>query len=96
MSVEEVLTENGAEVQHRGAPLPGEIWRHFKGGEYEFIGVAFGRNDKAAEFIYRGVNSKTMWRAKPSEWWELVPNVAPLRNMVPRFKLVKDANGNPV
>lgn len=64
------------------------LYRHFKGGFYKVIGMARSSEDwdGPREVIYHALETpRALIRRPASMWNELVPNVAPLRNMVPRF-----------
>lgn len=64
----------------RRDPLPGERWRHFKGGEYEIVAVAKGTwTDHPRYVVYRAADG-TVWVRPLAEFMGSVrPDEPPLR-----------------
>jgi hypothetical protein len=77
-----------AEPQDAGTtPRPGR-YRHFKGGEYEVLGVARHSEDLEDMVVYRPLYNDTgLWVRPVSMFLEKVEREG---RLVPRFALIED------
>lgn len=76
----------------RSTPQPGQIWRHYKGGEYEVVAVALMEANHHRVVIYRPLrNMGLVWARPYSEWHDTVgiPTLSGGIRKVPRFEYVR-------
>jgi hypothetical protein len=70
-------------------PLPGEIYKHYKGGTYEIISLAIHTETKETLVIYKSLNFGSV-HARPFEIWndtvQIEESKGELKTIVPRFK----------
>lgn len=86
-----------ADVQPPGpaTPLPGEIWRHFKGGVYRIVTISFHHETSDPWVVYQNVASGTDRHRELSGFMERVAHSGPTRDLIPRFKRTHLADGTP-
>jgi hypothetical protein len=71
------------------------IYRHYKGGEYDFIGVALVEATLAPVVVYRSTEDGTIWTRPAAEFFGKVqcpPTGDGVMTLIPRFTPVS-ANG---
>lgn len=49
-------------------PVPGELWRHFKGGTYRVVAVATEEDTGRALVVYESVADGTTWARALGRW----------------------------
>lgn len=76
-------------------PLPGEIWRHFKGGVYRIITISFDHIKTDPWVVYRNVDSCTTYHRELSDFMARIAHPGPTRDLIPRFKRTHLADGTP-
>ena len=76
---------------HRLTPSPGEIWRHFRGGDYEIVTISHEPEKGMRPFVvYKGVLTGTTWHRPLDEFMGSVPSPEePALTRVFRFEAVK-------
>ncbi len=60
------LVVQDGKIEHREAPKPGEIWRHFKGPLYEIDFVAEHTETREAMVVYHRYGQRKKW-VRPAE-----------------------------
>ena len=72
--------------------LPG-YWRHFKGGDYEVVGVAAHSETGEALVVYRALyGNRGLW-VRPAAMWNETVELEGRR--VPRFTRLEEAENAP-
>jgi hypothetical protein len=75
-----------AQQQAAGGPQPGEVYRHYKGGEYTVVARAVMEETLRPLVVYRSHQKGTTWARTLDNWGETV-EVSGVGG-VPRFRLV--------
>ena len=68
--------------------LPRGIWKHYKGGRYQLVGVAYHSETLEPMVVYRALYGEGALWVRPASMWQetvVVDGVA-----VPRFSLVEE------
>ncbi len=55
-----------------GAPLPGQVYRHYKGGLYVVIATCLRESDGEPTVVYRSLADGRTWSRPVKEWYEKV------------------------
>ncbi len=55
-----------------GAPLPGEVYRHYKGDLYVVMVTCLRENDGEPTVVYRSLTNGRTWSRPVKEWNEIV------------------------
>ena len=78
-------------IMARRLPLPGEVWRHFKGKDYLIIDIATHTETKEDLVIYRSLYDEYDVHARPVEMFmsPVDKNKYPDSNQEYRFRLTK-------
>lgn len=71
-------------------PKTGEIYLHYKGGEYEIISMAIHSETAEKMVVYKSVTFGTMY-VRPFEIWKTWANADDKNVGIPRFKLIRHA-----
>ena len=66
-------------------PLDGQIFQHYKGGEYEIVATGFLEDSEAPCVIYRSLLKNIVWVRTAKNFLESVEHEGKTQ---PRFKLV--------
>lgn len=66
-------------------PKPGQIFRHYKGGEYEIVATGFLENSEEPCVIYRSLAKNTTWVRTAENFLEEIEHEGKKQ---PRFKLI--------
>lgn len=67
-----------------GRPENGQIFHHYKGGEYEIIATGYLEDSEAPCVVYRSLNKNIVWVRTAKNFQE---DVEYNGMVVPRFKL---------
>ena len=67
-------------------PRNGQIFRHYKGGEYEIVATGFLEDTEAPCVVYRSLEKDTVWVRTAKNFLESVEHEGAVQ---PRFELVK-------
>lgn len=67
-------------------PLPGEIYKHYKGGTYEVMTLCTHTETEEKLVIYRSLNYGSIYARPLSQWFDEIPLPGILPK--PRFALV--------
>ena len=66
-------------------PLPGEIWKHYKGGTYKIITLATHTETDEVLVVYQSIPFGSMYVRPLSIWEEVIDNVYHQGQPVKRF-----------
>ena len=69
-------------------PKDGQIFRHYKGGEYEIVATGFLEDTEASCVVYRSLKKNIVWVRTAKNFLEDVEHKGKVQ---PRFKLVKES-----
>jgi hypothetical protein len=70
------------------APLPGQIWEHYKGGTYEILNCAKHTESDEILVIYRSVAFGTIYARPLSIWYDTI-EVPGVKKKVNRFEQIR-------
>lgn len=56
-------------------PIPGEIWKHYKGGEYKIICMANDTTTNEPVVVYQSISFGGNHVRPFKEWHEQIPNL---------------------
>ena len=68
--------------------LPRGIWEHYKGNQYQLIGVAYHSETLEPMVIYRALYGEGALWVRPATMWQ--ESVTVDGRTLPRFRLVKE------
>lgn len=72
-SQSEYKAGDAAQAELAALPIqPGELYRHYKGGEYEVITLAIQENTLEPLVVYRSLAKNTVWVRTLKNWNEEV------------------------
>lgn len=71
-------------------PLPGEIWKHYKGGVYEILSMATHSETQESVVVYRSIPFGSVYVRPFSMWHENVKLETEGGAPIPRFCLMKN------
>ena len=78
------------EMQKYAHEIPLGVYRHFKGNEYEVVGLAYDSEDMRVKVVYRALyGDRDLWVRDASMWCEYVEREG-VRTR--RFTLVRDSH----
>ena len=66
------------------------IYRHYKGNEYEVLGLASHSETNEPLVVYRALYGNFDWWARPAEMWLETVDKPELGYRGPRFTLIKE------
>ncbi len=84
MSKQKSIDEIQAGWNGLDRPKDGQIFRHYKGGEYEIVSTGFLEDSEAPCVVYRSLLKNITWVRTAKNFLELVEHEGKLQ---PRFRL---------
>ena len=71
-------------------PVPGDIYQHWKGQNYQVVLIGKTESDKEPAVIYVPVGQDNIWIRPMSEWSDIIDVIE--GEAVPRFKFIRNIN----